>query len=181
MKNLLKFLQLAMKLKDIKRTGWIYKNIQNPESVADHSFGVTLISMIIPLPSDVRRDKLIKMAIVHDLGEVKIGDLVWETGNYSNIKKHTDKKEKEINAMKELSKLLNNDEIKELGIEFIKQETKTAKFLKEIDKIEMILQALEYEKKVHPSKLDEFWENAEKYIKDEKIKEFFIELKKQRD
>jgi len=44
----------------------------------------------------------------------------------------------------------------------------------------MVLQALEYEKKVKPSKLNEFWINADKYIKDKRLREYFLELKSKR-
>ena len=165
-----------MKLKEIKRTGWLYKDIPNPESVSDHSFGVALLALVVPLPNGINREKALKMALVHDIGEARIGDIVWESGKYSNIRKQKEKHISETATVENLFNEIGNESLKKLAIEFLEQKSETAIFIKELDKLEMVIQALEYEKKVHPSKLDEFWENARKYIKDKKLKEYFDHL-----
>ena len=86
--DLINFYNKIIKLKEVERTGWVYKDIENPESVADHSFGVTVLAAYIDLPEYVDREKLIKMALSHDFGECEIGDIVWENGTYSNIEKN---------------------------------------------------------------------------------------------
>ena len=49
----LDFFQTAAKLKKISRQGWIDKlSIDNPESVADHSYSMAIMSMVI---SDIRK------------------------------------------------------------------------------------------------------------------------------
>jgi 5'-deoxynucleotidase YfbR-like HD superfamily hydrolase len=56
-----------------------------------------------------------------------------------------------------------------------------AKFLKQIDKLEMALQALEYERDGQNSKsLNEFWENSEKYLSGKELDPYFKELQKMR-
>lgn len=176
----IKFIQQVMGLKELKRTGWLSKDISNPESIADHSFGVAMLALTVPLPKGINREKLIKMALIEELGEIEIGDIVWERGVHINL----EKKRKQINSEKKtvnkLFDIIDNEKLKNLLLEYLEQKTKTARFLKELDKLEMVLQALEYEKKVHPSKLNEFWINADKYIKDKRLREYFLELKSKR-
>ena len=169
-----------MKLKEIERTGWLYNNIPNPESVADHSFGVAMLALSVPLPKDINRDKLVRMALMHDLCEADIGDTVYERGNSINLEKSKDKDLLESKAINDLFNLIGRDDLKKLALEYVEQKTKTARFLKELDKLEMVLQALKYEEKVRPSNLNEFWENAKKYLKNESLKNYFDNLIQQR-
>ncbi len=86
-------------LKRLPRTGWVNKNVENPESVAEHTWRVACISMFLAPKFKVDQLKLIKMALIHDLGEAAIGDLVWERGKKivgSQKQKHCD----EFNAVK---------------------------------------------------------------------------------
>ena len=77
----------AEKLKGVKRTGWVRKGIPEAESVADHSFGVAILALLLSLPPEIDRDALIKMALLHDLGESVIGDIVCEDGNTVDVPK----------------------------------------------------------------------------------------------
>ncbi len=177
--SFLEFYTHIVKLKKIKRLGWLYKSIDNPESVADHSFATAVLALILPLPKDVNRDRLVKMALIHNIRKSLTGDLVWEKGIKTYNEKKRLKHKKEIEAINKIFQ--DFPELKELAIEFLEQKTPTARFMKEIDKLEMVLQALDYEKKTLPSMLDEFWENAEKYIKSKELKELFDELKEHRE
>jgi len=176
----LRFLQQAMKLKHIPRTGWVNKNVPNPEDVADHVYGVALLALTVPLPKGVNRNRLVKMALVHDLGESVHGDPVWEKGKYSDWNKHKIKDEKETLAVKEMFKNIGMKEAEQLALEFMGHKSPTAKFLKELDKLDMILEALVYEERVDSKHLDEFWENAEKYLFDKTLLKYFEALKKER-
>ena len=64
----------ALKLKSLPRTGWLRAGIENPESVAAHSWGVAWLCMIL-CPDDLNKLKVLEMAIIHDLAEVRIGDI----------------------------------------------------------------------------------------------------------
>ncbi len=176
----LKLMREVLTLKDTRRTGWTYKEVPNSESVAEHLFGISFLALTVPLPQNIQRDKLVKMALVHDIGEAIIGDQVWESGKLSNASKHQTKKTQEKEAIITLFDKTGLNEIKALALEFLQQKTPTAKFLKELDKLEMVLQALVYEKRVKPEKLNEFWENAEKYLKNPVLLRYFQELRKER-
>lgn len=176
----LKLIREVLTLKDTKRTGWTYKEVPNSESVAEHLFGISFLALTVPLPKNIQRDKLVKMALVEDIGEVIIGDQVWESGKLSNVSKYQTKKVHEKNSIMTLFDKTGLDEIKALALECLQQKTPEAKFLKELDKLEMVLQALVYEKRVKPEKLNEFWENAERYIKNPVLLTYFQELQKER-
>lgn len=75
-KKILKFFISTAKSKRIVRTGWKMKKIKNPESVAEHSFQLSVMAMIFADQFNLDKEKLIKMAILHDLGEVVTGDVV---------------------------------------------------------------------------------------------------------
>ena len=111
---------------------------------------------------------------MHDLGESIIGDIVTEDGNHTLLQQSV-KDNQEIEAVK---MLFNNlDEMtSSIIIEYIEQKTQESKFVKELDKLEMIIQALEYEMETGKN-LNSFWENVEKYFKTPEIIDTFKKLK----
>ena len=131
-----------LKLKTIKRTGWISKaKILKAESVADHSYSLTALSMIFSDLLGLDTEKVMKLCIIHDLAESIIGDYMPE--EISVREKYI----KEDNAMKVIissfpSKiaLLYSD----LWKEYTSNQTKEAHLVKQLDKIEMFFQANQY-------------------------------------
>ena len=64
------FFQKVLELKNIPRQGWKEKlGINNPESVADHSYSTSVISMILSDLEGLNSEKIIRMALLHDLAE----------------------------------------------------------------------------------------------------------------
>jgi putative hydrolase of HD superfamily len=67
-----------VQLKQLYRQGWLHKGIslQNCETVAEHSFCVALLALILADEYSVELDtaKVIRMALIHDLGEIYAGD-----------------------------------------------------------------------------------------------------------
>jgi 5'-deoxynucleotidase YfbR-like HD superfamily hydrolase len=85
--------------------------------------------------------RLLQMALVHDLAECTIGDITPYCG-VSDDEKHT----RELHAMQNLTRTLPNGHVL-LGLwqEYEAGETPEARICKDLDKLEMILQAAEYE------------------------------------
>ncbi|RZN60996.1 HD domain-containing protein [Methanonatronarchaeum sp. AMET6-2] len=155
-------LKKILKLKDLDRSGWILRGIDNPESVAGHSWGVAVLSLIFH--GELDRDRCVKMALVHDLVEVETGDIPRkELEGSEEIK---EKNEKELQALKSFSGDLDEDLIG-LMEEYTEMESDEALFVKDMDLIDMCLQALVYEEKREvdfsfsfDGSLDEFFETA---------------------
>ena len=142
----------AGKLKELKRTGWVESGVPEPESVADHSYRVALLTMTLSDRKGLDTLKAVRMALLHDLAESKVGDLTprQKQDNHGNL---------ETEALSEILTDLP-EEMENLYLdtwnEYQKNETPEAKLVHNADKIEMLIQAKEYEEK--GSKLDQFWD-----------------------
>lgn len=155
------FLTLTRTLKTTKRTGWIMRGVQNPESIADHMYRMSLMAMVSSFSTTLNTDKCIKLALIHDLAEAKVGDITPHCG-VSDKEKY----DLELETMEYISEmlgpLLGGDEILSLWKEYEAGSTEEAKLLKDLDKIEMILQAQEYEAEGrHEKSLDQFFTSTE--------------------
>lgn len=180
MKDFIDFFNTIEKLKRVKRAGWIREGVPNSESVADHSFGTAILCYLLADDLKVNEDKLVKMALVHDLAEVELGDIVSRRGT-KTVYSLNDKFMKEKDVITRLfSKIKNRTEYVNLWLDFEGGKTKEAVLLKQIDKLEMVFQALDYEKDIDASKLDEFWEDARTTLKEPFLIKIFDELEKRR-
>ncbi|KAJ6821619.1 putative HD domain-containing protein 2-like protein [Iris pallida] len=149
------FLTLCHRLKTTKRKGWINHGIRGPESIADHMYRMSLMALIAGDLPGVNRERCIKIAIVHDIAEAIVGDITPSDG----VPK-AEKSRLEQEALDEMCEVLGGglraDEIKELWVEYENNSSLEANLIKDFDKVEMILQALEYEME-HGKVLDEFF------------------------
>ncbi|KAJ8774622.1 hypothetical protein K2173_017068 [Erythroxylum novogranatense] len=149
------FLTLCHRLKTTKRKGWINHGIKGPESIADHMYRMALMALIAGDLPGVNRERCIKIAIVHDIAEAIVGDITPSDG----VPKH-EKSRMEQAALNEMCEVLGGgmraEEIKKLWEEYENNASLEANLVKDLDKVEMILQALEYEME-HGKVLDEFF------------------------
>ncbi|KAL0404332.1 UNVERIFIED_CONTAM: 5'-deoxynucleotidase HDDC2 [Sesamum radiatum] len=152
------FLTLCHRLKTTKRAGWVRREVQEPESIADHMYRMGLMALIASDIPGVNRDKCIKMAVVHDIAEAIVGDITPSDG----IPKE-EKSRREQEALKSMCELLGGGarakEIHDLWMEYEENSSMEAKVVKDFDKVEMILQALEYEND-QGKDLEEFFEST---------------------
>ena len=169
------FFKIAANLKKISRQGWVDKlSLNHPESVADHSYSMAIISMVI---SDMRKydsEKILKMVLLHDLAEAKIGDI---TPNQLSKEK---KKLLENNAFNEIIDNLPKNiksQYLELWQDYQENISAESKFVHQVDKLEMALQAKLYQQEGYQkNKLKSFFESAKKGIDDPKLKELFRKI-----
>ncbi len=175
MERFKEFLGAMEKIKHIKRSGWVERGVKNAESTADHIFMMALMCMTLPAEG-IDRAKAIKMALVHDIAEAKVGDIItteaWQGGGHMP---KAEKEKKEREGMKELLSTLPKEtakEIRELWEEFMEHKTPEAVFVSDIDIAERMIQAYRYHKAGNFEKpLEGFWDdNAMSNIKSEKIK-----------
>lgn len=162
------FFYLASELKRVPRTGWKNKvGIEHPESVADHSYGTALMAMIFSDIHNLDTEKILKMALLHDLAESITGDFM--PGEISTENKRTAENE----AMQEiLAKLPENIVIKYQSIwnEYTRADTAESVLLHDIDKLEMAIQAMKYSSEGFSNeKLGLFIDSAKKEIKSKEL------------
>ncbi|WP_299293916.1 HD family hydrolase [Nitrosopumilus sp.] len=169
------FLNSAINLKKIPRQGWIEKlDMKNPESVADHTFMMSIMGMLISDSENYNFEKILKMILLHDLAESKIGDFTPH-----QISKER-KLELENQAFSELLDTLPSS-IKEnyqrIWNEYTKCNSDESKLVHEIDKLEMAIQAKKYEQSgISKEKLRPFYDSAEQEIHHPKLKELFTKM-----
>jgi putative hydrolase of HD superfamily len=167
--GLVRILKIAGRLKKEHRRGWVVKvGIPDPESVADHSFRTTLIAMILGDVRGLDTGKMMRMALIHDIGEAIIGDLM-----PPEAAKLGTKKQNENEAVEEIFSNLPKplrDKYLNLWQELRNTTSEEAKLVSDADKLEMALQASEYEKQGYPKEtLSEFKNSAKQRIHDAKV------------
>lgn len=173
----IQFLKLVGTLKSIPRTGWLSHGLVNVESIAEHSYRTAVISYILAEDLGCDGQKMIKMALIHDLSEILAGDIVTEHGGLVDLNERHRKLKEEAAALKRMSSITPlGDEMHSLWLEYSAQKSKEAQILKQIDKLEMAMQALEYENPKNPNHLKEFWENAKLHIKHPLLLNLFQKL-----
>jgi putative hydrolase of HD superfamily len=150
-------------LKNLYRQGWLKRGVSrlDCESVADHSFGVALLGYVIAQEyrPDLDARKVMQLGLFHEIGEIYAGDITPRDGVSLE-----DKFEGEYSSVKKVfSTLSNPDKYLAIWMEQEKKETVEAKFVGQIDKLEMILQANLYQK-LNYSNLDEFFSSVKEYI-----------------
>lgn len=163
------------KIKKVERSGWVREGIKNPESVADHSYRGAVMAMVFGPHLNVDTNKLIKMVLLHDLGEGAIGDKVVERGKDVDHKSRDEKDKAEILAVRKIFSAINEDEFPQLQAEALKMESREAIILKQLERLEMAVQALEYEEESNTD-LSEFFNNADMHITDPFLKNILKEV-----
>jgi len=171
--NIIKFLRMSGRLKRILRSGWVEVGVDCPESVADHTFRTAVLCMIFSDLEDLDGLKMIRMALLHDLPETIVGDL-------TPSEKTGEALEKEDAAMKQVLSLLPKglrQRYLKLWLEYGEHKTKEAKAVRQLEKLEMALQAREYEE-AQPSLrgLERFIESADKVITSPEIRKLFCSV-----
>jgi len=158
LQNLIKFLEIIGTLKRTPRAGWVEVGVYQPESVADHTFRTAFLCMLYADMEALDPSKLLRMALIHDLPEAIIGDL-------TPSQKTAETKEKEENAISQILSLLpkrQRENYLAVWDEYQEGKTREAKAVRQLEKIEMALQAKEYEKFGSASQsLERFIKSAE--------------------
>ena len=117
-----------LKLKDVRRQGWVNAGVTQPESVAAHSWGMAILALKLCPPS-LNLERVLTLCLVHDLPEVIVGDLTPEDDRSTKV-------DDERAAMQAMAPEWLN-----LYDEYETQSTPEAIFVRSLDKLDMALQA----------------------------------------
>ena len=151
-----KLLEYSEKLKHLPRTGWMKEGIQTPETVASHSWQMALMALALSnrVEIECNLDKVIKLCLCHDLAESIIGDIPPHDEAYAQ------KITLEKKAIDKIAEEGNFPEAILLFEEYEKNQTPEARLAQDLDKIDMYVQSLDYEKKYPQKDLSEFRRSA---------------------
>jgi len=136
--NVLEFLRAAEALKTATRSGWTSAGTQ--ESVAEHTWRLCLMALVLHRDfPDVDFARLIKICVIHDLGEAIGGDVpAPEQANLPAGKSDAERRDL-LTLLTPLPGELR-DEITALWDEYEAATTPEARLAKALDKLETILQ-----------------------------------------
>ena len=146
------------------------RGIEDGESVSDHMYRMALICMTLPeeLLNGANRSKAVMMCLVHDFCEAIVGDITPECG-VSSEEKHA----REASAIQQISALLEGHSsgqlIQDLYREYEEGLSLEALLVKDIDKLEFLLQADSYEERYIGKNFDDFRKNAIYRIKNREL------------
>lgn len=158
-------------LKALVRAGWARRGIADPESVAAHSWGVGWLVLVL-LPSDLDRERALSYAVLHDLPEVRTGDLMPSDGVSTE-----DKHARERAAMQAIcARLPGGAALLATWEAYEAQQDPEARFVRQLDRLDMAIQAVAYEGS-SSERLDEFLDSADAVIEHPALREVLEQLR----
>jgi putative hydrolase of HD superfamily len=164
-------MKLIFLLKELKRSGWEQHKIKGTiETTAAHTMGVTFIVWFFCNRKKIESEKLLKMALVHDLLESLMGDITPK--DMKKTEKHKLEKITLNNVKNRLPEEMKNEVEKLIG-EYNNNKTKEAKIVNACDKLDTLIQVYFYqkEKRTSESVFNEFFEYAKAVCKEGFAKE----------
>lgn len=144
----------------VARAGYVLRGVPEPESVAAHSHFVALLALLFveQYPGRWDREKLLAMALVHDLAEARLMDIPMPAAD-AYLRDAKNRAEQAI--MEDLLRSFP-EHLAALHHEFLEARTPEAQLLRGLDKAQMMLKVLGYQSE-HRGRLDEFWENPRNF------------------
>ena len=152
------------RLKRLDRTGWTLRGLPNgTESVASHSFGVSVTAMLlvdklIAQGIVVNVEKVLRIALLHDWAEVRVGDMPRTATMYFGSEA---RKQAETAAFSDIVSELDEGLYASLYNDYERRESFEARLVKAADVLDLLVQLLALER-AGARGLNEFWEVAEK-------------------
>lgn len=149
------------RLKRLERTGWTLRGLPNgTESVGSHTFGVCVTAMM--LADEVRArglevdcERVLRMALLHDWAEIRVGDLPKTAGNYFGSDA---RRSAETRAFADIVNGIGAEaEYRKLYHDYEERSSLEARLVKAADIIDLLVQAYALER-AGARGLDEFWQ-----------------------
>ncbi|KAK3390647.1 HD domain-containing protein [Podospora didyma] len=182
----LPYFHILERLKTTKREGWRRFGIKHGESIADHMYRMSLMTMLAPPSLSAKLDmaKCMKMCLIHDMAESIVGDITPVDGVPKPEKSRREATTMDYITQGLLGKVnggVTGPEIRAIWQEYEDSKTPESHFVHDIDKMELLLQMIEYEKRGE-GKLDlgEFTYVSTVIVLDE-VKAWAAELLKDRE
>ncbi|KAI4280046.1 MAG: hypothetical protein L6R38_004761 [Xanthoria sp. 2 TBL-2021] len=181
------FLHILERLKTTPREGWRRFSIPSFESISDHMYRMSILTVLCPSPLRQKLDipRCTLLALCHDMAESLVGDITPLDG----VKK-AEKRRREAETMEYLTRQLLGAKtgceeggtlLREAWEEYEDSNTLEAKFVHDIDKLELVIQMMEYERRGNGQvDLGEFMRVADK-IEMEEMKGWCRDVLRERE
>ena len=169
------FFQKVLELKNIPRQGWKDKlDMDYVESVAEHSYSTAIMSMVFSDLEGLNTEKIIKMALLHDLAESVVGDITPD--KIKGERKINIENKAMIQILENLPSNVSQQYVI-LWADFQKNSSKEANLLHEIDKLEMAFQAKFYlDEGISKEKLRSFFKTANNEIRNKQLRDILSSI-----
>ena len=175
---LYRFWQYGVALKLEPRKGWQKRVEGRIESVADHSFAVALLALYEGERRGYDLEKILKLALIHDLEEAIIGDLTPRDKAHRGATRVQRDRERAIREL--LSKLPAKSRPAYLRLwrDLRERRSKESRLVHQLDKVEMAFQAKEYGKRTGQQKMRDFYDSANRETNDPILKKALASIRK---
>jgi putative hydrolase of HD superfamily len=145
------FFHLLERLKTTKRAGWRRFGISECESISDHMYRMSILTIMAPASLTAKLDlaKCCRMALIHDMAESLVGDITPVDPVSKEEKSRRESTTMDYICTNLLGKFnggLNGQEVRKIWQEYEDSETPESLFVHDVDKIELLLQMVEYER-----------------------------------
>ncbi|MBI4359422.1 MAG: HD domain-containing protein [Candidatus Nealsonbacteria bacterium] len=206
MKPFIRFFTEAGRLRKVLRRGGVLIGSKSPSSITDHLFRAALMTLVLGREKNgnLNMTKVLEMALVHDLCELYTGDKSpydhktilpqdkkkwpelfdhWPRLTAQEKKRRVEQKYKQEG--KAIDRLLQGlpraiqKEIKGSWSEYEKGLTKEARFVKQINRLEALLQALEYGREEKIRVYKSWWVGSKERIDEPVLIKFMEALAKE--
>lgn len=130
-------------LKQLYRQGWLRRGVPRDrcETVAEHTAGVAWLTLLLAPETDgLDAERALRMALIHDLGETHAGDITPADG-VSEADKHARER---LALQAVVARLPRGGDWLALWEEYELGRSPEARFVREVDRLEMGLQAAIY-------------------------------------
>jgi len=157
----LELLLRASQLKLVPRTGWAMRGVADAESVADHSFGVAFISLILAdmVDQPIDKVKLLTIALLHDLPENTLSDIPSPATAYLPLGAKRSAEAAVLRAL--LNPLPDAEKWSRWWREFEDGSSIEGLLVRDADRLDMLIQAHIYEQTTGNRWLEEFWSSSD--------------------
>jgi putative hydrolase of HD superfamily len=133
------------------------RGVSDAESVADHSFGVAFIALVLAqiVEHPVDTTKLLTIALLHDLPEAVLSDIPSPASDYLSRNAKTTAEHDVLSAL--LEEFPQHGQWQTWWREFEEQASIEGRLVRDADRLDMLLQAYVYEQATGNQWLREFW------------------------
>jgi putative hydrolase of HD superfamily len=166
LESLVKFWRYGAGLKLVERKGWKKFRVKRRESVAEHSFALALLAMLEADRRGYDVERVLRLALLHDLEEAITGDLTPRDKELRGGSRVLRDKRKAIGEIVRRLPGKRRGYYRELWLDLRLLQTREARLVHELDKLEMVLQASVYAKKIGRSRVLDFYSSAGEGIHD---------------